>query len=80
MGEQKAHNIRLSAGTTEAEFVARREARDANLSMPKLLYQSVQVNIDAGHLPKAGENETRYLKIPVNVFRPEPSNLELGEV
>jgi hypothetical protein len=80
IGEQKATNIRLDAEMTEAEFVAGREARDMTLSAPKLLYQSVQVNIDAGNLPAEDANEMRYLKIPVNVFRPEPTNLELGDV
>jgi len=35
------------------------------LAAPRLLLPSVQVNIDAGQLPKAEENGTPYLKIPV---------------
>jgi glyoxylase-like metal-dependent hydrolase (beta-lactamase superfamily II) len=79
VAEQKANNIRLAGDTSEEDFVTGREARDMSLNAPKLLYQSVQINIAAGHLPDV-EGETRYLKIPVNVFRPEPSNLHLDDV
>jgi len=70
VAEQKAHNVQLPASRTEKDFVSAREARDATLAAPKLLYQSVQVNIDGGALPQAADNAQRYLKIPVNVFRP----------
>lgn len=83
VADQKAGNIQLDGQISRADFVARRTARDATLSAPKLLYQSVQVNIDAGHLPEAGAAGQRYLKIPVNVFRPTPSadrDLEIGPV
>ena len=42
------------------------------LSAPKLLFQSVQVKIDAGRLPRASKaGAVRYLRIPINVFRPD---------
>ena len=34
------------------------------------LFQSVQVNIDAGRMPEPNANQTRYLRIPINVFLP----------
>lgn len=71
VAEQKRANKQLPAGITEKDFVEAREARDATLAAPKLLFQSVQVNIDAGTLPAPSGNAVRYLKIPVNVFRPE---------
>lgn len=64
--EQKAANIHLAGGISEEDFVSRREARDATLSMPALILPSVQVNIRAGELPPAEENGTRYLKIPLD--------------
>lgn len=67
IGEEKARNIQLKADTTEDEFVAFREQRDAGLAAPKLIYQSILVNIDAGHLPKMESNNQRYLKIPLNL-------------
>lgn len=67
IGEEKASNIQLKGDTTEEDFVAFREKRDSGLAAPKLIYQSILVNIDAGHLPKMESNNQRYLKIPLNV-------------
>ena len=55
-------------GVTEAAFVAMREARDATLSMPKLILPSVQVNMRGGHLPEPEDNGVRYLKLPVDAL------------
>lgn len=67
IAEQKANNKQLTANTPEHEFLAFRESRDASLSAPKLLFQSVQVNIDAGHLPGTSGAQQHFLKIPVRV-------------
>jgi glyoxylase-like metal-dependent hydrolase (beta-lactamase superfamily II) len=81
IGEQKASNVQLPQSRSKEDFVKFRTARDATLSAPKLLFQSVQVNVDAGRLPEPSERtEIRYLRIPINVFRPEPEgDLELRE-
>lgn len=65
IGEEKRKNIQLNAETTKESFVEFRNNRDKMLAAPRLLLPSVQVNIDAGQLPKAEENGTPYLKIPV---------------
>ena len=65
---QKMGNIHVKDGINEAEFIQMRERRDATLEMPRLIVPSVQVNIDAGHFPKAEDNGTRYLKVPINVL------------
>lgn len=65
---QKAHNIHLREASTEAEFVALREARDAGLAMPRLMLQALQVNIAGGRLPGPEDNGTRYLKIPLDAL------------
>lgn len=70
VGEQKRSNVALRADTTEEAFVAFREKRDATLPAPKLLFQSVQVNIDAGRLPEP-VNGVRFLRIPIDMFRPK---------
>lgn len=70
IAKSKANNPQLRADTSEAEFVAFREARDATLAAPRLLFPSVQVNVDAGRLPEPEANGNRYLKIPLNVLRP----------
>lgn len=68
VAEQRAKNIHVHGGVTEAEFVAMRTQRDATLQMPELILPSVQVNIRAGELPPAEANGTRYLKIPLNIL------------
>ncbi|MBT4760777.1 MAG: MBL fold metallo-hydrolase [Bdellovibrionaceae bacterium] len=64
IGASKANNVRLTAETTEAEFVAAREKRDAELDVPKLLLPSIQLNINAGLFPEPEDNGTMYLKLP----------------
>ena len=73
IGDQKAFNIQLNVNTTAPEYIEMRSARDKQLAAPRLLFQSVQVNIDAGAMPDANEHCQRYLKIPLNVFRPRGS-------
>ncbi len=65
---QRAHNIHVHQGISEAQFVAMRTQRDATLEMPVLILPAVQVNIRAGELPPAEANGTRYLKIPLNTL------------
>lgn len=66
IGESKRSNVDLPAGITEEEFVRKITARDKQLSAPRLLFPSLQVNINAGVLPDAENNEISYLKIPLN--------------
>ncbi len=65
IGEEKKKNIHLNIETSKNDFIDFRNNRDQNLEAPKLLLPSVQINIDAGNLPKAEENGTRYIKIPI---------------
>ena len=66
VADERAHNIHVHNGVSEAEFVAMRNKRDATLEMPTLILPSVQVNMRAGHLPEPEDNGVRYLKIPLN--------------
>jgi glyoxylase-like metal-dependent hydrolase (beta-lactamase superfamily II) len=66
VAEQRERNIHVRDGTSEANFVAMRTARDARLDMPQLILPSVQVNMRAGQLPQAEENGIAYIKIPLN--------------
>ena len=70
IGASKAENPQLNARTSRDEFVRMRQARDATLAAPRLLFPSVQVNVDAGRLPAPHANGHRYLVIPLNVLRP----------
>ncbi len=67
IGTERTTNVFLREGVGEADFVARREARDRTLGMPALLLPSIQVNIRGGHLPDPERNGVRYLKLPLNV-------------
>jgi glyoxylase-like metal-dependent hydrolase (beta-lactamase superfamily II) len=66
MAAERTANVHVHEGVTEEAFVAMRTARDKTLDMPDLILPSVQVNMNAGHLPEPEENGTRYLKIPLN--------------
>lgn len=65
---QRAANIHVYDGVSEAEFVAMRTARDATLAMPVLILPAVQINIRAGELPPAEANGIAYAKIPLNAL------------
>lgn len=66
IGESKRCNPQLNAGTTEEDFVKFRNDRDATLRAPQLIFQSIQVNVNAGLLPEPAENGQRYLTVPLN--------------
>ncbi|HEX6859839.1 MAG TPA: MBL fold metallo-hydrolase [Caulobacteraceae bacterium] len=73
VAEQKARNIHLREGVSEADFVAMRQARDATLAAPVLILPSLQVNIRAGALPRATAAGHVFLKIPVNALGANPA-------
>ena len=66
VASQRANNVHIHDGVTEADFVAMRQTRDKGLAPPVLLLPSVQVNMRAGHFPPAEADGKRYLKIPVS--------------
>lgn len=60
------HNIHAKAGTGRADYVKMRATRDAQLSLPKLIFPALQVNIRAGDAPPGESNGAAYLKTPFN--------------
>lgn len=66
VGEQRGSNVHIDETVAEEVFVERRERRDSQLGMPKLLLPAIQVNIRAGQLPPAENNGIHYLKIPLD--------------
>jgi glyoxylase-like metal-dependent hydrolase (beta-lactamase superfamily II) len=66
----KQKNVHLREGTPCEAFVGFRRTRDATLSPPRLLYPSVQVNIDGGRLPAPRPSGQRYLRLPLNFQLP----------
>ena len=72
LGELKATNVMLNAKTTEADFIAKRMARDKVLSVPKLLFQPIQTNMHlADFRPKSQTTGFQYLTIPIGMFDQE---------
>ena len=67
--QSKEENIQLRATTTKEDFVRFRTTRDRQLSPPRLLFPSVQVNIDGGRLPPPEPNGQRLLRLPLNALK-----------
>lgn len=68
VAEQRAHNIHVKDGISEAQFVAMRTTRDASLEMPVLMLPAVQINIRAGEFPPSENNGIAYAKIPLDAL------------
>jgi glyoxylase-like metal-dependent hydrolase (beta-lactamase superfamily II) len=69
IGASKKGNVQLKAETSRESFVEFRQARDATLQPPRLIFPSVQLNIDAGRLPRPHANGRSYLSVPLNLFK-----------
>jgi glyoxylase-like metal-dependent hydrolase (beta-lactamase superfamily II) len=59
-------NVQIGGDIGEADFVAKRRARDATLPVPRLLLPALQVNIRGGRLPPADADGRRYLRLPLD--------------
>ncbi|MGB5703836.1 MAG: MBL fold metallo-hydrolase [Polyangiales bacterium] len=70
IGKSKAENPHLRPETALEAFVSLRQERDKALDAPRLLFQSVQFNINGGQLPPAGSTGIRYFKLPINMRNP----------
>ena len=64
---EKLHNIHIGQLTSEEQFIKMREARDAKLGTPALLYPSVQFNMRSANFPPAEKNGVEYFKIPLTL-------------
>lgn len=65
LGEMKSKNVKITVNTSEQSFILDRQTRDKTLSLPKLIYQSLFINIRAGQFPERESNGGRYFKIPL---------------
>ncbi|MEA5445589.1 MBL fold metallo-hydrolase [Gammaproteobacteria bacterium AB-CW1] len=72
VAEQRERNIHAGRGVAREEYVKMRQERDAGLPMPRLIIPSVQVNMRAGKLPPAEDNDVSYLKVPLNLLGKAP--------
>lgn len=66
IGQCKAFNCDLPNSISRDDFVANILKRDSTLPAPRLLFPSLQVNINAGELPEPENNDIAYLKVPLN--------------
>ncbi|GAA5913387.1 hypothetical protein JCM8208_004748 [Rhodotorula glutinis] len=64
VAQQRELNPHVHDGVDEEGFVKMRSERDQGLSEPRLLHQSLQVNIRAGRLPR-GANGQPYFRTPL---------------
>lgn len=62
--ELQEKNIHINTHTKMEEFLHFRETRDKKLNAPKLLFQSIQININAGKF-KIDEKGNAFLKMPL---------------
>lgn len=67
VADHKEQNKHLKDSVTEEDFIALRKERDAILAAPRLLHQSLQINIRAGRLPELTEAGTRLLHLPLKL-------------
>ncbi|KAF9249118.1 hypothetical protein DTO006G1_8721 [Penicillium roqueforti] len=65
--DHKKLNKHLKDGISEEEFVTLRKERDAGLAAPRLLHQSLQINIRAGRLPSPTNFGYRLLHLPLKL-------------
>lgn len=68
VGEEKRRNVQIQPNTEYEEYVAKREARDATLAVPKLLFPSLQTNLRLGDFGVKSDNGLQYIKIPINAL------------
>lgn len=68
VADQLEGNKHVKKGTMEDEFVNWRRERDSGLNEPKLLHQSLQINIRGGRLPPSPDGSKRtFLLIPFQI-------------
>lgn len=65
--QQSKENKHVKLGTQEAEFVKMRSERDSTLSEPKLLRQSMHVNLRGGRLPACAMEGFKLEQVPAGV-------------
>ncbi|SPN99121.1 probable metallo-beta-lactamase domain protein [Cephalotrichum gorgonifer] len=65
--DHKLENKHIRDSIAQDEFLALRMERDRQLGEPRLLHQSLQINIRAGRLPKPTEAGQRLLHLPLKL-------------
>ncbi|KEY64168.1 hypothetical protein S7711_03462 [Stachybotrys chartarum IBT 7711] len=58
--EHRERNKHLADGTSEEQYVAMRTSRDGQMREPRLIHQSLQMNIRGGRLPAPSAGRLKY--------------------
>jgi len=66
--EQREKNVLVHKGISKDQYVEKRNARDKDKPVPKLLLPSIQVNLRAGCFGNPESNGTQYIKVPLNTI------------
>ena len=66
--EAKETNKQIRPDVPLAEYVEKREARDATLAVPKLLLPAIQANLRNGQFGSPSKGGKQFIKIPVNAI------------
>jgi glyoxylase-like metal-dependent hydrolase (beta-lactamase superfamily II) len=66
VAESARDNVHVGRGNSKEAFMEMRRTRDAQLSLPRLILPSLQVNILAGAAPAPEDNGVSYLRTPFN--------------
>lgn len=68
VAQHKELNIHLAGNVQEDGYRRVRDERDATLALPDRMLHALQVNLRAGKLPPAENDDGHYFKIPANKF------------
>ncbi len=63
--DSKLNNIHVNPEVNEKDYISMRTKRDKTLSVPRLIYPSLQVNLWGGALPAKAKNGMQYFSIPL---------------
>lgn len=63
--QHKGCNRHVRSGVQREEYLELRRKRDVELGAPKLLHQSLQINVRGGKLPGVDKSGQRMLKVPL---------------
>lgn len=67
IGQERCENIHVGGEKTREDFIKFRTERDAQLSMPKLIIPSIQVNMRGGEFPRDGSGNP-VLRVPIDTL------------
>lgn len=65
--EHREQNKHVRSGMTEEKFVEVRKERDTKLTAPRLLHQSLQINVRGGRLPEMDDGGRRMMRVPLKL-------------